>query len=837
MHVQGSKEPLLMAKVNSLPSSAAVLVDFIPLLKTIFHDSPDCVAVYAPDTRVVYANKSDERTWAYALSHTQAPQNNPLENLQPCRDALSKVLLTGQPTTFLLDCQLPTMRRHIHDLISMTAIKGQDETILGVIAIGRDLNDYHERQHQALTEKARFQRALLDSFPFMVWLKDVDSRFLAINNTFAQVIGVTYPEQAIGKNDYDYFPQEVADGYVASDKEVLVSGESKTMVVPIHNDAGDLCWAEAYKSPVIVDDAVVGTVGFARDLSDLKNLQADVNKTKSEYATLVESLPIAISRYDLDYKCIFMNSYSERLIGVPVANVLGKTLAEFWHLDQSNLSAADAEYHLAQVGKTGEPHVFELYGRVHDKNVSFLIRMMPEYNAAGATVGVMMLGNDISEISEYREQLERMVYHDALTSLPNRIMFNERISAAINHARRQQHLLGVLMIDLDHFKSINDTLGHSVGDELLIDVAARILDTLRAGDSVARLGGDEFGVLIQDVSKTEDLAMLANKILHVLALPFYVAGQELFVTASIGIAVYPQNTQHVDDLLKYADVAMYAAKKQGRNNYQFFVQELSELLSQRLQMQTELMHAIEKNEFYLHYQPFVHLKTGEIIGAEALIRWDNQTLGKLSPNEFIPLAEELGIITEIGKWVMMQVFHDAVSLNANREKPLLFAVNLSARQFLRYNIYAAVQYCLSVTGCNPAWIALEITESLLLNDSAHVLSVLRKLEELGIQIAIDDFGTGYSSLSYLNKFPISEVKIDRSFIREITINQNDAKLVKAVIGMAVSLDLALIAEGVETQEQADLLESWGCHVGQGFLFSQPISFEQLSVKLNEKAGK
>ncbi len=337
--------------------------------------------------------------------------------------------------------------------------------------------------------------------------------------------------------------------------------------------------------------------------------------------------------------------------------------------------------------------------------------------------------------------------------------------------------------------------------------------------------------MIQDVNKAEDLAVLATKILQILALPFYVAEQELYVTASIGIAVYPQDSQHVDDLLKYADVAMYAAKKQGRNNYQFFVQELNQLMSQRFQLQTELMHAIEKREFYLHYQPLVRLDTEEIIGVEALMRWKNGVLGELSPAEFIPLAEELGVITEIGRWVMMQAFKDAATVNSQREKPLMFAINLSARQFLRYDIFAAIKYCLSVTGCKPAWITLEITESLLLNDSKQVLNILSNLVDLGVKIAIDDFGTGYSSLSYLNKFPISEVKIDRSFVREITTVENDAKLVKAVIGMAISLGKELVAEGVETQAQADLLKSWGCHIGQGYFFSKPLGFEQLLLRL------
>lgn len=832
---QGSKKPQSAPEANSLTFSAGLLTDFVPLLTAIFHDSPDCVAIYANDASIVYANASLENTWGYPLHYAQSLQNRIHASFKPYHDALDHVLATGEATTFLLDCQPSTMRRHIHDMISMTAIRNKHQHILGVISIGRNLDDYRQTQHQTLAQKERYQRALIDNFPFMVWLKDIDNRFLAINNTFAQLIGVTYPEEAIGKSDYDYFPKEVADGYVAFDREVLLSGESKVIVESIHHDSGEAHWAEVYKSPVLIDDVVIGTVGFARDLSEFKKLQADISKTKLDYMTLVESLPLTISRYDLNHKCIFMNSYSERISGVPMQYMLGKTPSEFWHLHQLSVSAEETETKMAQVIATGEPCAFELYNHTENKTFALLVQLLPEFDAEKKVTGVMMLGNDISEVSEYRAQLEYMAYHDALTSLPNRAMFNKRIVSAINIAKSQQHLLGILMIDLDHFKSINDTLGHVIGDALLVDVAARILNTLRVGDSVARLGGDEFAILIQDVNKPEDLAVLASKILQMLALPFYVSEQELHVTASIGIAVYPQDTEQVNDLLKYADVAMYAAKKLGRNNYQFFVKELTQRMSQRLQMQTELMHAIEKNEFYLKYQPLVQLGTGEIIGVEALLRWKNTLLGELSPSEFIPLAEELGVITEIGRWAMMQAFNDAVKVNALRKKPLTFAVNLSARQFLRYDIFAMIEYCLSLTGCQPDWVTLEITESLLLNDSASVLDILYKLVDLGVKIAIDDFGTGYSSLSYLNKFPISEVKIDRSFVNDITTHEDHAKLVKAVIDMTISLGKELIAEGVETQEQADLLKNWGCNIGQGYLFSKPLGFEQLLLRLNKQA--
>ena len=834
--IERSKNMQLAPNANSLTATTALATDFIPLLTAIFQDSPDCVAIYAIDASIVYANQSLESTWGYTLQQAQAMKSEISEGFQPYRDALVNTLKGGESTTFLLDCQPSTMQRLIHDLISMTAIKNQQQEVLGVIAIGRDLNDYRQRQYQEVTQKERYQRALIDTFPFMVWLKDIDSHFLSINNAFAAMIGVTYPEEAIGKTDYDFFPKALADGYLAFDREVLLSSEPKVMVESIQSDAGKAHWAEVYKSPVLVDGKVVGTVGFARDLTELKKLHDDISQTKSDYVSLIENLPLAIIRYNLDCQRIFINDYCVRVFGVPVEPLLGKTPTEYWYASATGMQADEFESRLRKVMQTGQVDTFEFNCLLNGKQVIYLMRLAPEFDVNKHVTGAIALANDMTAVSEYRNQIEYMAYHDTLTNLPNRTTFNKRIAEAIEQAKRYDYCMGVLMIDLDHFKSINDTLGHVVGDALLVEAAERLVNVLRAGDSVARLGGDEFSVLIQGVNQSPDLAKLdlsklAAKIVQEMAQPFNVAGQELYVTASIGIAVYPQDTQNVDDLLKYADVAMYAAKKQGRNNYQFFVKELSQHIAQRLLLQTELMHAIEKNEFYLHYQPLVNLDTNEIIGVEALLRWKNATLGDVCPDDFIPLAEELGVITEIGRWVMMRAFEDAVIINLHRAIPIKVSVNLSARQFLRYDIFSALRYSLSITNCNPAWITLEITESLLLNDSSQVLNVLKNFVDLGLKIAIDDFGTGYSSLSYLNKFPISEVKIDRSFVSDITLDENDAKLVKAVIGMAVSLGKNLIAEGVETQEQADLLKSWGCNIGQGYLFSKPLSFEQLLLRL------
>ncbi len=807
---------------------AVSLNEFIPALVAIFQDSLDCVAVYAQSCELVYANSALEKVLGHTSHKAKAGFSKKPAEFEPYMTALANVLATGAPTSVLIDCVHPDLQRPVHDIIYMTAIRDSQQNVLGAIAIGHDLNFYKQQHSQELVLREHYQRALLDNFPFMVWLKDNDSRFLATNQVFAELVGSASPNDLVGKTDYDLFSKEAADGYVADDKEVLATGLSKVGAESITNQFGLTHWAEVYKSPVVIDGNVIGTVGFARDMADSIKLQAQVLQKQMEYSALVESLPLTIIRYDLDCRCTFVNKYCEKIAGIFADKLLGKTPSEIWYIHANNMTAGEFQYRIKMTIESGEQQMFELHSpdeRVH------LVRVIPEFDANKKVTSALSISSDISEISQYRQRIEHMAYHDMLTSLPNRTMLNSRIVSALDLAHRNKRQLGILMIDLDHFKAINDTLGHNVGDQLLTEVATRIVEVVRANDLVARLGGDEFAVLVEDIASQKDLDGIASKILQVLAAPFNVAGKELFVTVSIGIAACPQNGTDASDLLKHADSAMYVAKKQGRNNFQHFVPEFTEKMAYKLSMQTELMHAIEKKEFYLHYQPLVRLDSGETVGAEALLRWRNEALGEVAPDDFISLAEELGVIVEIGQWVMIQAFGDAATFNKDREKPLMFAINLSARQFLRHDIFLAVKYCLSVTACDPTWITLEITESLLLNDSAQVLGTLRNIERLGIKIAIDDFGTGYSSLSYLNKFPIGEVKVDRSFVNNIAVDVNVAKLVKAMISMALSLGKELIAEGVETQEQADLLKEWGCNIGQGYLFSRPLSFEKLSEHL------
>jgi diguanylate cyclase (GGDEF)-like protein len=449
--------------------------------------------------------------------------------------------------------------------------------------------------------------------------------------------------------------------------------------------------------------------------------------------------------------------------------------------------------------------------------------MTPELGADGEIVSVLAVGRDITEIDEYRQSIHHMAFYDALTDLPNRALLTDRIRQTIADASWHGHQFGVMLLDLDRFKEVNDTLGHGVGDLLLRQVAERLLQCVRIYDTVARLGGDEFAILLPQVRESDDLATIARKIIEIFEPMFNVQGKELFISTSIGIALYPGDSTEIDSLFRYADSAMYHAKKLGRNNFQFYSRELTIRSTERMVLESALRKARVNHELELYYQPQVDLATGRIVGAEALLRWNHPEVGLVMPDKFIPVAEEAGLIVNIGEWVLLTACQAAATWNCGRAKPFKVAVNLSTRQFIQNNLLDSVRGILIETHCEPEWIKLEITESLLLED---ILDILKSFDAMGLAISIADFGTGYSALSYLNRFPVSQIKIDRSFVRDIPGNQEKAELVKAMISIAHALNLELVAEGVETQEQAEYLNDHGCLLAQGYLYSKPIPFTQ-----------
>jgi diguanylate cyclase (GGDEF)-like protein len=439
--------------------------------------------------------------------------------------------------------------------------------------------------------------------------------------------------------------------------------------------------------------------------------------------------------------------------------------------------------------------------------------------------------SDISEIKHSQQRLYELVNHDPLTGLPNRRLLNELLEHAIRRAERESTKIALLFVDLDRFKNINDTLGHQVGDKLLKKAAQRLSDSVRDSDTIARLGGDEFVVMLEFTSDLEDPATVAKKIISSIQDEFIIDGYELFIGASIGISVFPEDGRNADDLIKAADIAMYQVKNEGKNDYRFYASQLSDHARERLTLDTLLRRALERQQLEVYYQPQVSLATGKIIAAEALLRWHHPEMGVVSPGKFIPLAEETGLIVQIGEWVLREAANHAICL-VELGLPLNWiAVNVSGVQIHRSNFADTVYGVLVETGCDPSMLELEITESAIMRNVEYVIDVCQQLKAMGVRLALDDFGTGYSSLSYLKKFPLDKLKIDQSFVHDLPDDAEDAAISSAIIALGQNLGLSITAEGVEKVEQRDFLLARGCSEAQGYLYGQPISFEELITLL------
>ncbi|BAN34819.1 sensor diguanylate cyclase/phosphodiesterase, PAS, PAS and PAS domain-containing [Sulfuricella denitrificans skB26] len=428
---------------------------------------------------------------------------------------------------------------------------------------------------------------------------------------------------------------------------------------------------------------------------------------------------------------------------------------------------------------------------------------------------------------EAEQNLVQVTNYDALTGLPNRFLFLDRLGHAISRAARSDRMVAVMLLDIDNFKTINDTLGHTHGDLLLQDIADRLSRCVPEDDTLARIGGDEFVIVLEGVSEVEEIAKIAQKIVDIFSLPFTPSSQEIYVTPSMGVTIYPMDGHDSDSLLKNADAAMYTAKEYGRNHFRFYTTDMNALAIERFAMEGALRRAMEREEFTLYYQPQVDIKSGQVIGVEALLRWNHPERGLVPPGEFVPLLEENNLIIPVGEWVLRTACAQCRAWQDAGLPPLRMAVNLSARQFRQENLVEMIDSILLETGISPKLLELELTEGLLMENTSDTSLILGQFKSRGVQVAIDDFGTGYSSLSYLKRFPIDRLKIDQSFVRDIIIDSNDAAIAVAVISLGRSLGLSVIAEGVETLDQLEFLGVQKCDEYQGYHFSRPVPPEEI----------
>lgn len=679
-----------------------------------------------------------------------------------------------------------------------------------------------------LQESNRLFQIFMQYLPGAASIKDRQGRYVFANNAAARALNVM-PEDLLGKTDAAFMADAVASAVQGFDARVFESRSAMVEVEEVPQQGTTNYWLSTKFPLVDLDDKIEHIGCISIDITEQR--QSEQELLLRNHAIEVSAAPILIVDITQpNMPLIYVNSAFEKVTGYAREEALGKNCnflqggdsnqPELEKLRTAIAQRTPASVVLRNYRKDGSMFINELYiAPVQDPH-SWQVRHF---------VGVQ---NDVTQIKRYQEDLERQANYDSLTGLANRNLLNERLRQLLLEGQRYHRVFTVAFIDIDNFKLINDSMGHSAGDELIAIVSKRFQSCVRDEDTVARLGGDEFVLLLTGQSYEESNHQVMKRIRTEVAKPVLISNKQLTITCSIGLATYPRDGEDGETLLSNADVAMYRAKSSGRNNFQFYAKEMNVATGERLSLQNDLWHALKRDEFYLHYQPQLDLLSGKIIGMEALIRWQHPRLGVIPPLSFIPLAESDGLIVPIGDWVMEKACRDNRQLQKEGYSHIPVAVNLSARQLEQKNLLTAVQHALEKTGLEPHYLELEVTESMMMHNVEEVIDLLNRISTTGVQLSLDDFGTGYSNLAYLKRFPIDKLKIDKSFIRDIVTDPSDALICSSIIALAHSLQLKVIAEGVETEWQLQFLKNKGCDEAQGYLFSKPEPLDKIRQLLS-----
>jgi len=722
------------------------------------------------------------------------------------------------------------------DISARSKVSGYDEVAL----LSRNVDEMAESvslSQAKLQEQGAYIELLLDSTAEAIYGVDTSGLCTFANPACLRMLGYTSEDDLVGKQIHDLIHHSHADGspYPSEACPILLSGNRGT---DIHNDK-EVLWrrdgssfpVEYWSHPMYKEGRIIGAVVTFVDISERKQNEQSMLRFRAALDSSVDAIYLFDARemkfVDANYAGWNVLGYNREellrigpldLVSQESSRTLSREIEQL--LEYPSSSTVIETVHQRRDGSTFPVEISLQSLAAHDNN---------DKNAHL----VVALARDITEHKQNEAELNRLAYYDILTGLPNRLLFNDRLHQAALDAKRRKRFVALILLDIDRFKVVNDTMGHIAGDMLLKEMANRLRQSVREGDTIARLGGDEFALIFTDIIDVSDAANLAQSLLAKLSVPMEIDNREVFSSASIGITLYPEDTDDVETLVKFADSAMYHAKEQGRNNYQFYSQEMTVTAQERLRMESSLRRALERNELFLHYQPQVEISSGRILGVEALLRWSDNDGNFIPPDQFIPLAEETGLIVPIGEWVLQQSCSQLKTWHNEGHRQLTMSVNVASRQFKDVHFGHTVRKTIESLSIPAHALELEITESVLMENSDLIMRMLKELKSSGVSLAIDDFGTGYSSLSYLKRFPIDRVKIDQSFVRDLCIDIEDVAIVKAIIAMSNTLRLRVIAEGVETEEQLDLLRIEGCCEYQGYLFARPMDAEAMTALLND----
>ncbi|MBI3045514.1 MAG: PAS domain S-box protein [Betaproteobacteria bacterium] len=797
-------------------------------LAAIVESSNDAIISRGLDQTILTWNSAAERLFGWTAQeaighsiHLIVPPERIGENA-PYRDKVHE----GLPVPEYDTVRFAKDGKHTHVSLSQSPIRNDGGEVIAVSLILRDITD-----RKAAEER---YRATFDNAPVGIMHTEVGGyRILRANRKLCEMLGYTR-EEMLALTSLDITPREERAATIDYN-ERMSRGEIRNYSREkryVRKD-GQVIWTNISLSTVSgADGRATHVISVIQDINDRKRAEAALRESEEQFRQLANNIPQVFWITDVSHKrTLYVSPAAESMIGLPLhaIHAAPRALVRAVHVeDRARVRAARKD--AAAGGYDQTYRVVRPDGSirwVHD-------RAFPVHDESGRVYRIAGIAEDVTDRKRAEERLLQLAHYDVLTSLPNRVLFYDRLKQVLAQARRNQWIVGVMFIDVDRFKNVNDTLGHSVGDQLLQQVSERLTHAVRTGDTVGRLGGDEFAVVLSNLASAQDASLVAQKVMASFHDPFRLEDAEIYVTASIGITLYPDDSADQDALIRNADAAMYRAKEVGRNSYQFYTPEMNQRALEILNMESSLRRALERNEFLLYFQPKSRIADGETVGVEALLRWQHPERGLVSPAAFMPVLEETGLIVPVGEWVLKAVCAQIKAWEPAGIKPVPVAVNLSARQFGARDLGPTIRRILEEHRVDPSLIELEITESSLMANTEEAVRTLEYLEALGVDLSIDDFGTGYSSLGYLKRFPLTSLKIDRSFVRDITADADDATITRAVISMAHSLGLKVIAEGVETEAQLAFLAEYGCDEIQGYYFSRPLPADECGVWLAER---
>ncbi len=788
--------------------------------RTLVETASDAILTVSDSGRILFANPAAERIFGYPVAAMigqnltmLVPDSPPLRELAP--------LPSESPETDVDAPRVEWIGRHeggreIPLDVSIGFFPREGRNLLTVIA--RDATE-RKRSERALRDSEERLRTLVNNAPIVLFALDREGVVTHLEGSGLETAGLT-SDEVVGRSAFELYRGSPKALQVLSR---ALSGEAVRETFDVMGLVFDVELAPRHDS----EGAVAGAIGVATNVTRQRRAERAADQSEMRYRLLFEGNLAGVYRTTEDGRILDCNESFAQIFGYGSREeVLSLPVWDFY------LTAEDRKATVARLKERGSLTNYEECLRRKDGSHVWVLEngnlLGGKEGKPGIIEGTII---DITERKRAEEKVKHLAFHDSLTGLPNRLLFSDRLRVAMVHANRYRQKLAVLFLDVDRFKVINDSLGHSIGDELLRRIAERVGGCIRQEDTIARLGGDEFTVLLPGIAKEEDAAAIAGKILEAVRLPFFIERRELFITTSIGVTLYPDDGDDPETLVRNADTAMYRAKDQGRDNCQLYAPAMNSRALERLSLESRLRQALQNRELVLHYQPLIELATGRIRGAEALLRWQHPELGLVPPGEFISIAEVSGLIVPIGQWVLQTACAQAAAWRESGY-PLSVAVNLSSRQFQQADLVFQVTEALQQTGLSAASLDLEITESNAMQNAELSISTLWDLKNLGVSLSMDDFGTGYSSLNYLKRFPIDRIKIDQSFVRDVTRDPDDAAIAAAIIAMAHGLKLTAVAEGVETEAQLEFLRAQACDEMQGYLFSRPIPAAQFDELLD-----